>query len=89
MYVSIFRSLDEKSLKHLIEFIREIAERPNTKQFLQEYDFCAGIQAAIMTLENVTDSHAIHVNSLFEIIKIVTTAKSKCDVILYICPFFC
>lgn len=45
---SILRSLDEKSLKHLIEFIREIAQRPNTKQILQEYDFASGIQAAIM-----------------------------------------
>ncbi|XP_055305113.1 uncharacterized protein LOC129569906 [Sitodiplosis mosellana] len=70
-------SLDEKLLKHLIEFIREIAQRSNTKEILQEYDFSAGIQAAIMTLENVTDNHKVHVNSLFEIIKIVTIAKNN------------
>lgn len=91
-----------KSLKHLIEFIRDISKRVNTKQVLKDYDFCSSIQAAMMvnvsskwilsdgffltpkfsfifqTLENTTDSHiAIHVNALFEIVKIVTLAKSR------------
>lgn len=48
MITLIFSSLDDKSLKHLIDFIREIAQQSNTKKILQEYDFCSGIQAAIM-----------------------------------------
>lgn len=42
------RSLDEKSLRHLNEFIRDISERSHFVQILQQYDFSLGIKAAIM-----------------------------------------
>lgn len=44
----IHRSLDEKSLKHSISFIRDISERPNTCTILQRFDFELGIKSAFL-----------------------------------------
>lgn len=42
------QTLDEKSLKHSIGFIRDISERPNTCQILQKFNFELGIKSAFL-----------------------------------------
>lgn len=55
--MQIFSSLDEQLLRHLVEFLEEIAERSNTKDIFRKYDFRNGIEAAIMV--SFTVSHVL------------------------------
>lgn len=44
----LHRSLDGHLLRHLVEFLKEIAKRPNTKEVFRKYDFHSGILATMM-----------------------------------------
>lgn len=69
--------LDDQLLLHLVEFLNELSQRPNTKDTFQKFDFRAGIEPALLALNKIGPKVSSHkANGLLRVLQTILRVKS-------------